>query len=483
MNLLEKLKLEKLTENGDKSYTSTGNNNIDLVFLAEYLSKHLKEASIGTSDKEKLLAMFIRDPRFGLGYKDLGRRLLAQAKVSPELILESGRADDLWQIASDECLKFLYEEAKAGNNLVKKWLPSNGSGHKDKAMANALMKEWGLTPKEYRQLKKTDSTVEYKLTYHEVLDANNPLEEVCNEREVVHPLVDSIDFEKVPSLATHKYIKTFATRDDIKERYSEYISKVKEGKAKVNTSTANVYNAYKTASKVSTLSSVQEASEVISKKTIEDNIAGVALNCLVVLDSSGSMGSGVNSLMGKALSVAHALSTCSTYCPNELITFSANPRFIKIPTETSLENQYKLMMDKREAQNTDFGKVMNLCSKLSKFPEYIVCLSDMEFDEGSRTSYYLFNEEAKRKHKEDIMKDIRDKSPNTKIIWWNFNDRNSTSPELDEYGNIFLSGYNLQILKFLEAGFDMTMFLNKLLEEYKKNINNQLKKNGRQEIS
>jgi hypothetical protein len=59
----------------------------------------------------------------------------------------------------------------------------------------------------------------------------------------------------------------------------------------------------------------------------------------------------------------------------------------------------------------------------------------------------------------------------TKLIWWNFNDRNKTVPEFDEYGNIYLSGYNLQILKLLENKFDMSSYIDKILEKYKKDIN------------
>ena len=40
----------------------------------------------------------------------------------------------------------------------------------------------------------------------------------------------------------------------------------------------------------------------------------------------------------------------------------------------------------------------------------------------------------------------------------------------DEYGNIYLSGYNLQILKLLENNFDMTTYIDKILEDYKKKV-------------
>ena len=46
--------LWKLTENGDKSYKSTGNNLVDLFFMTAYFEKHLDEVPIETSEKEKL---------------------------------------------------------------------------------------------------------------------------------------------------------------------------------------------------------------------------------------------------------------------------------------------------------------------------------------------------------------------------------------------------------------------------------------------
>ena len=40
-------------------------------------------------------------------------------------------------------------------------------------------------------------------------------------------------------------------------------------------------------------------------------------------------------------------------------------------------------------------------------------------------------------------------------------------------GNIFISGYNPMLLKYLESGFNGEQFLNKLLEEYSKKVNNE----------
>ena len=76
---LEQIFAQKLTENGDKSYNTTTNPLMDLLFMSEYFQHHLDEAHIGNSEREKLFAMFMRDPRFGLGRRDLGRRQIGRA--------------------------------------------------------------------------------------------------------------------------------------------------------------------------------------------------------------------------------------------------------------------------------------------------------------------------------------------------------------------------------------------------------------------
>lgn len=456
MNKLEKILNEKLTENGDASYKSTGNNLTDLLFMTAFFEKHLDEAKIGDSEKEKIFSMFIRDPRFGLGRRDLGRRLMYQSKVSPENVVLAGRYDDLWHIPTDENIDYLLSvlngsEDKEHIELAKKWMPRLTG--KDKKIAKALCQMWNITEKDYRKLIKTDKTVEYKLSYAEK-EEGTPLNELFEKGNYRHPLVDKINFEQVPSLAMTKYLHTFSTREDIKDRFEEYIKAVKEDKAKVNTSTANVYDAYKT----TTRGISNEVSDVIGKKIVDTATLGVEMNAIVILDTSGSMGGlGCNSILDKAISVAHGIATHSTYAKNQLITFNEMPRFVEIKGET-LKEQYRSMVYTDWGWNTDFGKVMKLLQRLNKFPEYLIVLSDMEFDEGSSQS------------KEETMKLFNKMGAETKIIWWNFNDRNKTVPEFDEYGNIYLSGYNLQILKLLENGFDMTTYIDKLLEEYKKNI-------------
>lgn len=464
MNLLEKIYAEKKTENGDVSYNTTGNNLTDLLFLTAFFEKHLDQVNIGTSEKEKLFSMFVRDPRYGLGRRDLGRKLMKLSGVSADDASLAGRYDDLFYIATDECIDKIYKELKEGNELVKKWMPRLTG--KNKKIAKILCKIWNITEQEYRALIKTDKTVEYKLSYAEK-EEGTPLNDLFKQGNYKHPLVDKINFEQVPSLAMHKYLHTFSTREDLKDRFAEYITKVKENKAKVNTATANVHDAYKTTMKKRNID-VQENAEVISNKTIDNATLGVELDAICVLDTSGSMFSSwswktggpdydnMNDIGVKAMSVAYAIATKSTYAPNQLISFSSRPKLMTIKGNT-LKEKYKSMFT-GDCSNTDFGAVMKLLQGLKKYPEYLIVLSDMEFDYGSSLS------------KKETMKIFKEHGANTKIIWWNFNDRNKTVPEFDEYGNIYLSGYNLQILKLLENKFNMTTYIDKLLDDYKKKI-------------
>lgn len=118
---LDKLFNTKLTENGDLAYKSTGDNLLDILFLSEYYQKHLNEVHIGTSEEEKLFSMFIRDPRFGLGRRDLGRELMKQSLVSIEDIVKAGRYDDLFfsGIKQTDVYDFLYKECAKVMSLLK----------------------------------------------------------------------------------------------------------------------------------------------------------------------------------------------------------------------------------------------------------------------------------------------------------------------------------------------------------------------------
>ena len=430
---------EKVTENGDISFSKVSDNvMLNILFLTEYYQKHLSELpNLGNSNLEQLFSMFIRDPRFGLGRRDLGRVLMMNTQCSIEQILKAGRVDDLFCLP--ECFlvwDYFKKEIENGNELVKKWMPRYSS--KNLMLARKIAKYWGMNKQQYGKFIKCN-TVEQNLSRKET---------------------DKIKFEHVPSLAMLKYANRFATGSDTKDRYDKYLEDVKSGKKDLKVSTTTVYDVYKNM-------------ENIDADVFFDKLEKIKVNCIPVVDTSGSMWDS-NDSMGKALSVGHYLAKCSTYCPNKVVSFSSRPQLStlgvtppkltccshKAESWWESESQYKkeiASMYTGDCSNTDLGAVMDLLSKLDgDMPEYLVVLSDMEFDYGSKMS------------KDATMKLFKKKGYKTRIIWWNFNSRNVTCPEMDSDGNIFLSGYNPMLLKYLEAGFNGEEFLRILLNNYAK---------------
>ena len=431
---LDELFSHKLTENGDDALSTTGNNLLDILFMTEYYQNNLEDVKekIGDSDIEKLFSMFIRDPRFGIGRRDLGRVLMKQAGVSPDDIVLAGRFDDLYAdtqscelVVPLEWVKYMWKEVLAGNELAKKWMPRFNTKHH--LVANGFCKVLGVSEKEYRKAIKCN-TVENKLSDHRI---------------------DEIDFEKVPSLAMIKYYNRFSKESG----FADYLESVRSGEKKLNVSTTTVYDIYRNRDK-------------IDADLFFDKLEKIPMNVCPILDTSGSMHD-ANDSIGKATSIAYYLAKCSTYANNQVVSFSSRPQLLnihEIDYNYRYGNSNKFSRELNsiytgDCSNTDFGAVIKLLKDLHSFPEYFVVLSDMEFDEGSsRSVREVF----------DLFDTLGVKS---KIVWWNFNSRNSTvTVDKNEPRCIYLSGYNPTLLKYLESGFDGMKFLEKLLTEYAKNI-------------
>lgn len=428
---------QKVTENGDIAFTKVSDDDmLNILFLTEYYQKHPNALpELGNSDIEKLFAMFIRDPRHGLGRRDLGRVLMNMTDCDIDQVIKAGRVDDLFTMHShfQKIADYLYNEIKNGNELVKKWMPRYSS--KNLMLARLFAKTWGMNKQQYGKFIKCD-TVEQHLSRKQT---------------------NKIIFEHVPSLAMIKYADRFGRGEDTKNRYAVYLDDVKAGKKDLKVATTTVYDIYKNRKKI-------DADLFFSK------LEKIAINCIPIVDTSGSMLDD-NDSFGKAMAIGHYLAKCSTYCPNKVVSFSSHPQLITLGDKCKrdyygLSNDINSTYEKEiasmytgDCSNTDFGAVMNLLGQLDgDMPEYLVVLSDMEFDCGSKMS------------KDETMKLFKDKGYNTKIVWWNLNSRATTCPEMDNNGNIFLSGYNPMLLKFLEVGFNGKEFLNSLLRNYAKAI-------------
>lgn len=358
---LENLFINKLTENGDKSFSSTGNKMLNVLFMTEYYSKHLEETPfLGNDETAKLFAMFIRDPRAGLGKRDLGRRLLADSLCNYDQILKCGRADDLWMIFKNtkewhhvlDVIKKAIDNKADNAELLKKWLPRYAS--KNLMIAREIAAYWGMNKQQYGHYVKCDTV----------------------ENTMSRTKWDQIKFEYVPSLAAVKYAKAFQRHQP--ERYSQYLEDVRSGKKQLHVSTTNVYDIYRNRYSIDT--------DLFFSKL--EKIQG---NWIPIVDTSGSM-QDANDSIGKALSVGHYLAKCSTYCPNQVISFSSHPQLITLgQTPCVLDGFFKRIQENTSSQylkeinsmitgdcsNTDFGAVMKLIRGLkTEFPEWLIVLSD-----------------------------------------------------------------------------------------------------------
>ena len=451
MKELEKLFAQKLTENGDNAYNTTGSTLTDILFMSQYYRNHLNKVPMIADEPRALtFAMFIRDPRYGLGERDLGRELLRQimnnvyfilsshiddeeklvekADALDELInkiIQCGRYDDLLYMEDILAFQRLLEDAENGNELAKKWLPRLTSGKKSREQALAIINLFGISERQYRKICKVETT-ESKL---------------CEHKE------HEIEYEKVPSLALLKYWQAFNRKDSA--RFNRYLMDVKSGKKKMNTSVTNCYDVYKQYDNRNT------ECDLLFNQLPKVNLGSI----LPIVDHSGSMFDNFDSA-GKAMAIGHYVAKNSTYMNNHIITFSSSPELLKLGN--NYDEDMEILDSYDDCSNTDFGKVMNLLSGLKEdFPDYLLVLSDMQFDIGSNQS------------KAECMRIFKEKGAKTKIIWWNLCTRSKTSPELeqDNYGNIFLSGYNPMLLSLLEVGFNQNQYLNKLLDEYEAKIN------------
>lgn len=445
----------KLTENGDFAFIKPSENDmVNILFLSEFYREHLdKLPYLGTSDRAKLFARFIRDPRHGMGLKDLGRRLMDMTNCSIEEIVKSGRVDDLFHLSHFDPVhkdfeficEWLKNECLADNELVKKWMPRYSS--ENKCLAQIIAEQI------FHGQPGCETYVGMKCAYNHLIKANT------TEQHLSRKETDKIRFENVPSLASIKYAKRFANGEDTAERYKQYLDDVKAGKKELHVATTTPYDIYKNAGKID--------ADIFFEK-----LPKISLSCLPIVDTSGSMIA--EDAIGRAFAIGHYLAKCSSYMPDYCMSFSARPQLIHLGDDTKPLDRWFVPFPEHEASwstykkeinsmytgdcsNTDMGKVFELLAQCDEFPEYLVVLSDMEWDYGSHD------------FKVDFQKAAKAKGATTKLVWWKLRGT-ATSPEMDNEGNIFLSGYNPQLLKFLETGFNAEAFLNKLLDEYAKAI-------------
>jgi len=437
-----------LTENGMVTNPTTLNKCVDLFFSIGAMRGKSKDKVISLFNEaynenplvaSKLL-FWSRDVRSGAGERQIFRDIITHlVTTSPQtvrnnigLIPEFGRWDDVLVLVGTELegdmFTLIKESLTNGDALCAKWMPRKG------IVANRLRKLFKYTPKEYRKmLVNLTNVVETKMC--------------ANDWE-------SIDYSKLPSLASSRYQKSFVKNDY--DGYDEYKKDLVAGTAKVNAGAVYPYDIIKSIS--------QGGDTVVSEKqweSLPNWMEGSDERVLPVVDVSGSMccpagGNDNLSCMDVAISLGMYISERNEGdFKDAFITFSESPQ-LQYLTGGLTERILQL----RRADwgfSTDLEAVFSLIleqAKLNdipqdKMPTKIMILSDMQFNQAKHRDL------GSQSMIESMYNEAGYKKPD--IIYWNLNSGGGNFPvEFNKDGCALVSGFSSSILKPLLAGKNMT---------------------------
>ena len=454
MEFLDALRQEDMvTENGMATNSTSLNACVDLFFNIGAMRGQDKKRLIATFSKAfnedpkramKLL-FWARDVRGGAGERQVFKDILVYLAENHDLVLkpnlhlisEYGRWDDLLSLAGTylekEAFTLISDALINENGLCAKWMPRKG------AVAEKLRKFTGMSPKQYRKsLVGLTSVVETKMC---AKDWN------------------SIDFGKLPSVASARYQKAFGK--NAYESYSAYIASLVKGEAKINAGAVYPYDI---------ITSLERGNATVANeqwKALPNYLEGAKDMILPVVDVSGSMsspagGSKTVTCMNVAISLGLYISERNEGpFKDAFITFSSKPQLQVL--SGSLNDRYTQMSDSDWGMSTDLEATFKLIldqatkHKLSqdKMPNKVLILSDMEFNSatgggGWRNEGGKWNPTAQQMI-DKMYSDAGYKVP--QIVYWNIQSRNGGVPvAFDAKGTALVSGFSPAIMTSLLGG-------------------------------
>ncbi|XAR64344.1 hypothetical protein NMG60_11024648 [Bertholletia excelsa] len=192
-----------------------------------------------------------------------------------------------------------------------------------------------------------------------------------------------LPYNRVASVAMKMYKEKFLKHD--KERFTEYLEKVKAGKAKIAAGALLPHDI------ISALNDGDggQVAELQWKRMVDDLAKkGKLKNCLAICDVSGSM-------TGIPMEVSVALGLLVSELSEEpwkgkIITFSANPKLQTINGD-DLWSKTQFVRGMELGMNTDFQRVFDLILQVAvngnlkedQMMQRVFVFSDMEFDQAS----------------------------------------------------------------------------------------------------
>ncbi|WOG83259.1 hypothetical protein DCAR_0102434 [Daucus carota subsp. sativus] len=341
-------------------------------------------------------------------------------------------------------------------SLAGKWCPSVDSSYDKYTLICASIAK-KLFPREIYSEYEGVGDDKYELAVRDRLRKQVlvPLHEALQLPEVYMSARkwDSLPYKRVASVAMKTYTDIFMDHD--KERFSQYLEDVKQGKAKIAAGALLPHDIIKSC--LAGHSDGQEAvAELQWKQMVDDMLKkGKLTNCIAVSDVSGSMA-------GTPMEVSVALGLLVSELSDEpwkgqLITFSSNPE-LHVIDGNNLREKCEFIKNMNWNMNTDFQKVFDkilqiaVDAKLSQeqMVKRLFVFSDMEFDQASlhpwETDYMVIQRKFREKGYEKV----------PEIVFWNLRNSSATPVKATENGVALLSGFSKNLLTiFLEEGGDM----------------------------
>ncbi len=457
MKLVDALRTKNTTtENGMTTNSSSLNACVDLFFTIgamrgqekERLLRNFSLAYHEDPTRAMKILFWARDVREGAGERQIFKDVIIHLAENHDLSLRPnlslipfyGRWDDVLALEGtlleSEAFSLIAEALSKGDKLCAKWMPRKG---KTSIKLRNFMK---LSPKAYRKL-------------------------LVGLTEVVETKMcagdwDSIEFGKLPSLASARYQKSFWK--NAKDQYSAYVEALKKGNAKINAGAVYPYDVTK--------SLTFGDSDVANAqwKALPNYMEGSQERILPVVDVSGSMSTSAGgnrnlTCMDVAISLGLYISERNEGpFKDAIITFSAEPELEILKGD--LKQRFKQLKGANWGMNTDLQKVFRLILDQAKknnvpeseMPTKILILSDMEFDSATSSgSGWYGNKEVSdwNPTAQEMIRTMYNEAGYElpSIIYWNITSRGKNVPvAFNETGTALVSGFSPSILKSLLKG-------------------------------
>ncbi len=460
------------TANGMATNSSSGNPIVDLFFLCG-AARNMSDNDIITVFNEAYqkdatsalrILFWARDIEKGLGERRffrvvaqwLDKNILTSVLQDQNFTQNIVRVDDLVYLANhfvqndkkesaNVIITFLFGlmKNKTLQGIVAKWMPRKNS-------------QYGKVVRYMRSNGFINSYSEYR---HQIVSLTNVVEQNMSAKEW-----DRINLEHVPSIAMKKYKKAFNRHNILKP----FVEKVVAGEAKLHAKRLFPYDIVK---EIMNSTIARSAMNDTNRQLLNEQWKGLQqlddlpkeFRAIPIIDVSGSMTCNQNIPISMSIGIGLFMAENN---PNEtfrnyFITFSDRPEFQKI-TGADITEKVKNTLRAPWGMNTNIEAVFKMILRKAvddrvpenEMPTTIVIISDMEFDQCSKTPSH------------NALEMIKSEYANAgytmpAVVFWNVNGRLKNLPaQMNDKDVLLVSGASQNAINFvLKKGYEDLMSL------------------------